>query len=171
MTGSLNLDFATPIIAVRMTLGIVLVTFSALKLRFPKIELKLRISRYQFLPLWLVSLLANFIIPLEMIVGFMLLLNIVPILAAWMSSLMFVAFTFIIIESMTRGQIGRDCGCGVPGRLGRVGYPVLGRNLLLLISSVWLVISLPRESTQLDLSAGIQPLKSVIATGVSLLLH
>ena len=97
------------------------------------------IENYRLLPLMFINSLAIYLPYLEVIVGLILILGPRRKGAVLLLNLMMLGFTFGIIYAMIRG-LDIDCGCFGTGESSKIGFPVLIRDLVLLLISILLFI-------------------------------
>ena len=136
---------------VRIALGLVLIVAGGLKItNLPASAFAVR--AYQLLPYDLAGYVGYALPAIEIIVGLLLVLGAFTRVAAALSALLIVAFIIGIVWAWAQG-LSIDCGCfGGGGSIepGRTAYPlVLGRDLLMLGASLWLVRA-PRSAFALD---------------------
>ena len=116
-------------VLVRSGLGILLVGAAIAKLAVPRQAFAAEIAAFALLPRATVPAVAAGLPGLELALGAALILGLlVPYVAAAAAALL-VAFTLAVAASLLRR---RRHGCGCFGGRGRIGWPIVARNLVLL---------------------------------------
>jgi len=88
------------------------------------------ISNFRLMPDALVGSVARLIAAAEIVVGVLMVLHVA--FADPLAFGMVATFSAAVAVNLARGRTGIDCGCLGFARLGRIGYPLLIRNGLLL---------------------------------------
>ena len=117
----------------RVLLGAVFIYASYDKLLHPA-QFAEAVANYRLLPPLAVGLVANTLPLLELVCGLLLLLGVAVPGASLLTSLLLVGFAGAIIQAIWRG-LDIECGC-FSAAAERVGYPVLARDLVLLLLSL-----------------------------------
>ena len=121
---------------VAVALGCLLIGAALHKLRSRK-EFAAVVEDYHLAPVFLTSLIAHILPPLEIILGLALILGLAIPLVAPATALMFGFYTLAITINLLRGRVHISCGCGL-GAAGNqpLSWALVFRNLLLIAASL-----------------------------------
>lgn len=135
-----------PLTIGRILLGAVFIYASCGKLLHPA-QFAEAVANYRLLPPWAVGPAAHGLPMVELACGLFLVLGLAVPGASLLASLLLASFGAAIIQAIWRG-LDIECGC-FSAAAERVGYPVLLRDLVLLVLSLTVLsASLKKASRQ-----------------------
>lgn len=97
------------------------------------------LAAYELLPRAAINPVSFAVPTVEVLLGLMWLIGVVPVVTAVASAALLASYTFAIGINVLRGRVHIDCGCGMASLAGReqsVSWGLVVRNLLLIAAAL-----------------------------------